>query len=73
MAASNGCPDKYEPEAQGPRNGTKLLTIEQQFSLRSIRDQIKSAPRRELEDLFIEVMRQKFAQENIFKDLMRQG
>ena len=52
---------------------TQLLTLDQQFTLRKYQGQIKEIPREELEDLFLEVMRQKMAQENIFKDLMRQG
>ncbi len=51
----------------------KLLSMEQQFSLRKYKEQVKGVSREELEDLFVEVMRQKMAQENVFKDLMRQG
>jgi hypothetical protein len=52
---------------------SQLLTMEQQFALRKYQAQVKDVPREELEDLFLEVMRQKMAQENLFKDLMRQG
>jgi hypothetical protein len=52
---------------------TELLTIEQQFTLKAYEGMIQKVPRAELEALYIEVMRQKMAQENIFKDLMRQG
>lgn len=51
----------------------KLLSMEQQFTLRKYQAQVKDVSRDELEDLFLEVMRQKMAQENVFKDLMRQG
>ena len=51
----------------------KLLSMEQQFALRKYQAQVKDVSRAELEDLFLEVMRQKMAQENVFKDLMRQG
>ncbi len=51
----------------------KLLSMEQQFSLRKYKEQVKGVSREELEDLFVEVMRQKMAQENVFKDLIRQG
>lgn len=51
----------------------KLLSMEQQFTLRKYQAQVKDVSREELEDLFLEVMRQKMAQENVFKDLMRQG
>ena len=50
-----------------------LLTMEQQFTLRAYQGQIKSISREELEDLFLEVVRQKMAQENVFRDLMRGG
>jgi len=52
---------------------TQLLTMEQQFTLSKYRAQIKEISREELEDLFLEVMRQKMAQENLFRDIMRQG
>lgn len=50
-----------------------LLSMEQQFTLRKYATQIKTVTREELEDLFLEVMRQKMAQENLFRDLMRTG
>ena len=49
-----------------------LLSMEQQFTLRTYQGQIKSISREELEDLFLEIVRQKMAQENVFKRLMRQ-
>ena len=49
------------------------LSMEQQFNLRKYQDQVKTVSREELEDLFLEIMRQKMAQENLFKDLMRNG
>lgn len=49
------------------------LSVEQQFNLRKYQDQVKTVSREELEDLFLEIMRQKMAQENLFKDLMRNG
>ena len=49
-----------------------LLSMEQQFTLRKYAEQIKNVSRNELEDLFLEAMRQKMAQENVFKRLMRQ-
>lgn len=52
---------------------TQLLTMEQQFTLRKYQAQVKDVSREELEDLFLEVMRQKLAQENLFRDMMRQG
>lgn len=48
-----------------------LLSFEQEFSLRKYQDQVKDVSREELEDLFIEIIRQKMAQENLFRDLMR--
>jgi hypothetical protein len=54
-------------------SSTKLLSMEQQFNLRKYKEQVKGVPREELEDLFLEVMRQKMAQENVFRDIMRKG
>ncbi len=48
-----------------------LLSVEQEFSLRKYQDQVKGVSREELEDLFLEIIRQKMAQENLFRDLMR--
>lgn len=48
-----------------------LLSVEQEFSLRKYQDQVKGVSREELEDLFLEVIRQKMAQENLFRDMMR--
>ena len=50
-----------------------LLTMEQQFALRKYQAMIKEASKEELEALCLEVIRQKMAQENIFKDLMREA
>lgn len=47
------------------------LSLEQQFSLRKYEQQAKLVSRDELEDLFVEVIRQKMAQENIFKKMIR--
>jgi rubrerythrin len=47
------------------------LSLEQQFSLRKYEQQAKLVSRDELEDLFIEVIRQKMAQENVFKKMLR--
>lgn len=55
------------------KSSTKLLSMEQQFSLRKYKEQVKGVSREELEDLFLEVIRQKMAQENVFRDMMRQG
>lgn len=52
---------------------SNLLTLEQQFMLASYGRMIKGAARDELEDLFMQLLHQKMAQENVFKDLMRQG
>ena len=49
-----------------------LLSMEQQFALQRYGLQIQDISRNELEELFLEVMRQKMAQENVFKRLMRQ-
>jgi rubrerythrin len=47
------------------------LSLEQQFSLRKYEQQAKLVSRDELEDLFVEVIRQKMAQENVFKKMIR--
>lgn len=44
--------------------------MEQQFALRKYEEHAKHVPREELENLFIEIIRQKMAQENIFKRLV---
>jgi rubrerythrin len=47
------------------------LSIEQQFSLRKYEQQAKNIPREELENLFVEIIRQKMAQENLFKKMIQ--
>jgi hypothetical protein len=67
---------KSEGNTMQPNNEnvqTELLTMEQQFTLKAYEGMIQKVSRAELEELYLEVMRQKMAQENIFKDLMRQG
>lgn len=46
------------------------LSMEQQFSLRKYEQQAKNIPREELENLFVEIIRQKMAQENLFKKMI---
>ncbi len=55
------------------KSSANLLSMEQQFSLRKYQEQVRGVSREELEDLFLEVMRQKMAQENVFRDIMRKG
>ena len=52
-------------------NTPALLSLEQEFLLRQYQAQLKAISRDDLEDLFLGLMRQKMAQENVFKDLMR--
>lgn len=47
------------------------LSMEQQFSLRKYEQQAKNIPREELENLFVEVIRQKMAQENLFRKMIQ--
>lgn len=47
------------------------LSLEQQFSLRKYQEHVKGVSREELEDLFIEIVRQKMAQENLFRDMFK--
>jgi rubrerythrin len=47
------------------------LSMEQQFSLRKYEQQAKNIPREELENLFVEIIRQKMAQENLFKKMIQ--
>ena len=54
-------------------NNGQLLSMEQKFNLRKYKDQVKGVSREELEDLFVEMVRQKMAQENLFRDIMRQN
>lgn len=48
------------------------LSIEQQFDLRKYQQLAKNIPRQELENLLIEVIRLKMAQENLTKGMIRQ-
>jgi hypothetical protein len=45
--------------------------MEQQFALRKYQEEIGRVPREHLEELFIEILRQKYAQLNLFQYLMR--
>lgn len=47
------------------------LSLEQQFNLRKYEQHAKQIPREELETLFIEIIRQKMAQENLFKKMVK--
>ena len=47
------------------------LSAEQLFALRKYAIQAKEAPREALEELFVEVLRQKMVQENLFKRLIK--
>lgn len=47
------------------------LTLEQQFALVNYEKAAKQATRQELEDLLLEIVRQKMAQENLFKQLFK--
>ena len=49
-----------------------LLTMEQQFAIRKYKQEISNVPREQLEKLFIEIVRQKYAQMNLFQKMMRQ-
>lgn len=51
----------------------KLLTMEQQFALRKYAQHAKHIPREDLEKLFVEIIRQKMAQGNLFNRLMLGG
>lgn len=47
------------------------LSLEQQFNLRKYEQHAKQIPREELETLFIEIIRQKMVQENLFKKMVQ--
>jgi hypothetical protein len=49
------------------------LSLEQMFSLRKYQEQLRDVSREELEELFIEIVRQKMAQENLFRDMIKGG
>ena len=49
------------------------LSLEQMFSLRKYQEQLRDISRDELEELFIEIVRQKMAQENLFRDMLKGG
>lgn len=48
------------------------LSFEQQFEIEKVRSQVKQANREELEDLLIEVMKQKMSHENLVRSFIRQ-
>lgn len=47
------------------------LSLEQQFELHKFAQQAKYVSRDELENLFIEIVRQKMRQENMFKNMLK--
>lgn len=48
-----------------------MLSTEQEFNLQRFRREIEAMPRGELERLFLEVLRQRMLQENLFKQLIK--
>jgi hypothetical protein len=48
------------------------LSLEQQFDLRKYQQLAKNVPRQELENLLIEAIRLKMAQENLTKGMIRE-
>ncbi|MCM1981818.1 phycobilisome degradation protein NblA [Lyngbya confervoides] len=48
------------------------LTLEQQFDLRKFQAMLKDISRNEIEELFIMILRQKMAQENITRSLIKE-
>ena len=48
------------------------LSLEQQFDLHKYQQLVKDIPRLELENLFIEIIRLKMAQENLAKGVIEQ-
>ena len=47
------------------------LSTEQQFELHKYAMQAKQASREALEELFVEILRQKMVQENLFKGIIK--
>lgn len=47
------------------------LSLEQQFELHKFAQQAKHVSRDELETLFVELVRQKMRQENLFKNMLK--
>ena len=47
------------------------LSLEQQFDLHKYKQLVKYIPRPELEDLFIQIVRLKMAQENLTKGVIK--
>ena len=48
------------------------LSLEQQFDLQKYQQLVKDIPRPELENLFIQIIRLKMAQENLAKGVIKQ-
>ncbi|MDJ0516631.1 NblA/ycf18 family protein [Dapis sp. BLCC M126] len=47
------------------------LTMEQQFKLQVLRDEVKSLSREEAQEYLVEVLRQSMVKENLFKHWMK--
>lgn len=49
------------------------LTLEQQFKLKVLKEQVKGLSKEKAQEYLIEMFRQKFIQENLTKKLLREG
>ncbi|NET74600.1 NblA/ycf18 family protein [Okeania sp. SIO1F9] len=47
------------------------LTMEQQFKLQVLREQVKGLSREEVQEYLVEVLRQTMVKENLFKNWMK--
>jgi hypothetical protein len=49
------------------------LSLEQQFKLEVLRDQVKSLSREQAQEYLLEVLRQNMVKDNLFKHLLKRG
>jgi uncharacterized protein YaaW (UPF0174 family) len=49
------------------------LTLEQQFKLQILREQVKTLSREQAQEYLLEVLRQNMVKDNLFKHLLKKG
>ncbi|RMH76052.1 MAG: phycobilisome degradation protein NblA [Cyanobacteria bacterium J007] len=49
------------------------LSLEQQFKLEVLRDQVKNLSREQAQEYLLEVLRQNMVKDNLFKHLLKRG
>ncbi|MCU0517880.1 MAG: NblA/ycf18 family protein [Oscillatoria sp. Prado101] len=49
------------------------LTLEQQFKLQILREQVKTLSREQAQEYLLEVLRQNMVKDNLFKQMLKKG